>query len=303
MIIVLGGQGYVGNAIQKSLNLRGLPFVAVSRRHCDYSNPAQLRELLRELRPEFVINAAGYTGKPNVDACEIHRTECLAGNAVLPGVIRAVCEDEGVPWGHVSSGCIFTGTRPDGSGFTETDAPNFSFRQNNCSFYSGCKALGEEVLEGAERCFVWRLRIPFNECDGDRNYISKMMRYDRLLQATNSLSHLDEFADACVHSWTHRVPFGVYNLTNPGSVQTSDVVAMIRQHGLSAGNFEFFESDSEFLRVAAKTPRSNCVLDSSKAIAAGLPLSPVDEALDKAMRNWKPQLSRTRPQRAVLAGG
>ena len=36
----------------------------------------------------------------------------------------------------------------------------------------------------------------------------------------------------------------------------------------------------------AKTPRSNCVLDSSKAVAAGLPLSPVEEALEKAIRNW-----------------
>jgi len=128
----------------------------------------------------------------------VHKAECLAGNAVLPGVIREVCEHLRLPWGHVSSGCIYTGARPDGSGFTEDDAPNFSFRQNNCSFYSGCKALGEEVLAGAEQCFIWRLRIPFDEYDSPRNYISKMMRYDRLLSATNSLSQLTEFANASI---------------------------------------------------------------------------------------------------------
>ncbi len=223
-------------------------------------------------------------GKPNVDACEIHRTECLAGNAVLPGVIRAACEETGTPWGHVSSGCIFTGAKPDGSGFREEDAPNFSFRQNNCSFYSGCKALGEEVLEGAENCFIWRLRIPFNHVDGARNYISKMMRYDRLLVATNSLSHLDEFANCCVQSWIQRIPFGTYNLTNPGSVTTRDVIRLIQKHGLSNKLFQFFDSEDQFLQIAAKTPRSNCVLDSGKAVAAGLPLSPIEEALDKAMK-------------------
>ena len=36
---------------------------------------------------EFLINAAGYTGKPNVDACELHKADCLMGNAVLPGII------------------------------------------------------------------------------------------------------------------------------------------------------------------------------------------------------------------------
>jgi dTDP-4-dehydrorhamnose reductase len=287
MILLLGGNGYVGSAIQKNLTGRGLPFTVASRASSDYSNPVILVKMLRELRPEFLINAAGYTGKPNVDACEIHRTECLDGNAVLPGVIREACEQTQTPWGHVSSGCIFTGAKSDGSGFTENDAPNFSFRQNNCSFYSGCKALGEEVLEGAESCFIWRLRIPFNNINSERNYISKMMRYDRLLMATNSLSQLDEFADACVASWTQRVPFGTYNLTNPGSVTTRDVVRLIQQHGLSDRDFQFFESDDQFMKLAAKTPRSNCVLDSTKAIAAGLPLSPIDEALEKAMKTWK----------------
>jgi dTDP-4-dehydrorhamnose reductase len=287
MILLLGGNGYVGNAIQKNLTGRGLSFIVASRASSDYSSLPVLVKMLRELRPEFLINAAGYTGKPNVDACEIHRTECLDGNAVLPGVIREACEQTDTPWGHVSSGCIFTGAKADGSGFTESDAPNFSFRQDNCSFYSGCKALGEEVLSGAENCFIWRLRIPFNNINNARNYISKMMRYDRLLMATNSLSQLDEFADACVASWTQRVPFGVYNLTNPGSVTTRDVVRLIQKHGLSNRDFQFFESDDQFMKLAAKTPRSNCVLDSTKAIAAGLPLSPIDEALEKAMKNWQ----------------
>ena len=252
MILLLGGQGYVGTAIQKSLNGRGLPFTVASRASSDYSNPHVLVKMLRDLRPEFLINAAGYTGKPNVDACEIHRTECLDGNATLAGVIRAACEQTQTPWGHVSSGCVFTGAKEQGAGFTENDPPNFSFRQNNCSFYSGTKALGEELLEGAEQCFIWRLRIPFNEVDSPRNYISKMMRYDRLLMATNSLSQLDEFANACVDSWLQRIPFGTYNLTNPGSVTTKDVIRLILKHRLSEKSFQFFESDEQFMQLAAR---------------------------------------------------
>jgi len=287
MILLLGGHGYVGSAIQRNLTARGLPFAVVSRNSSDYSRLDVLVNLLRDVRPDFLINAAGYAGKPNVDACEIHKTECLAGNAVLPGIIRLACEQTQTPWGHVSSGCIFTGARPDGRGFTEDNRPNFSFRQDNCSFYSGCKALGEEVLEGAQQCFVWRLRIPFNNLDEPRNYISKMMRYDRLLMATNSLSQLDEFSGACVDSWIQRIPFGTYHLTNPGSVTTREVVGLIRKHGLSTKEFQFFDSEDQFLQQAARTPRSNCVLDSNKAIAAGLKLSPIEEALERAMREWK----------------
>ncbi len=113
-----------------------------------------------------------------------------------------------------------------------------------------------------------------------------MMRYDRLLEATNSLSQLGEFVASCIECWNKRVDFGTYNLTNPGNVNTRDVVQMIKKFGLSEKEFSFFETEAEFMKLAAKTPRSNCVLDSSKAIAAGLPLSPVEVALERGMRNW-----------------
>jgi len=290
MIVVLGGSGYVGSAIVAQLQQRGLPHISVSRRVCDYTVPEKLSELLAAVRPEFLISAAGYTGKPNVDACEVAKAECLAGNALLPGIVRTCCEETGTPWGHVSSGCIYTGCREDGTGFREDDPPNFSFRQNNCSFYSGCKALGEELLQGARDCFVWRLRIPFDQRDGSRNYISKLLRYQRLLQATNSLSHLQDFAAACVDCWQQRVPFGTYNVTNPGHVTTAQVVQLIQQHGLSKHDFQFFESDQQFMTIAAKAPRSNCVLDVSKALAAGLKLRSVEEALNSSLHQWQWEL-------------
>jgi dTDP-4-dehydrorhamnose reductase len=287
MIVILGGNGFVGSALQRSCQRAGVEFRVVSRREVDYSSKPVLRAFLKDHRPEFVINAAGFTGKPNVDACELHKADCLAGNAVLPGVIRQVCEVLQIPWGHVSSGCIFTGSHNDGLGFTEDDPPNFSFRQDNCSFYSGTKALGEEVLMGIENCFIWRLRIPFDQVDSPRNYISKLMRYDRLLDAVNSLSQLDEFADACVQSWQQRIPFGTYNLTNPGSVSTRDVVDIMSKAKLTEKSFSFFDSEDQFMQLAAKTPRSNCVLNSSKALAAGLRLTAVEEALDQAMQSWQ----------------
>jgi dTDP-4-dehydrorhamnose reductase len=287
MIYLLGGSGYVGQAYQDLLQRKGLPFRNVRRAELDYTDAKTLEAALRKDRPEFLINAAGYTGKPNVDACELHKHECLFGNAVLPGRIADACAAAGVPWGHVSSGCIYTGARPDGTGFTEEDAPNFSFRTNNCSFYSGSKALGEEVLAGRPNLFIWRLRIPFNHVEGPRNYLTKLMRYSRLLEATNSISQLNEFVAATFACWEQRVPFGTYNVTNPGQVTTHEVVAHLRSSGVCDKTYEFFRDEDEFMHVAAKTPRSNCVLDSSKLARAGITLTPVHEAIEQALKNWQ----------------
>ncbi len=287
MIYLLGGSGYVGSAYQSLLKRKGVPFRNLRRSEVDYSDPAVLTDLLRREKPDFVINAAGYTGKPNVDACELHKAECLFGNGVLPGYIAQACAAAGVPWGHVSSGCIYTGSRPDGRGFTETDTPNFSFRTNNCSFYSGTKALGEEALAGVPNVYVWRLRIPFNEVDNPRNYLTKLMRYSTLLDAENSISQLDEFVAATFACWEQRVPFGTYNVTNPGHVTTREVVALIRQTGVSRKDFQFFTDEAEFMRTAAKTPRSNCVMDSAKLAATGIRMTEVHEAIERDLRRWK----------------
>jgi len=293
MIIILGGSGYVGSAFIKLFTQRGVAYRSLSRRDVDYYNPVTLAKLLVTEKCDFLVNAGGYTGKPNVDACEVHRAACLLGNGVLPGLIREACEATGTPWGHVSSGCIYTGSRPDGNGFGEEDSPNFDFRHNNSSFYSGSKALGEEVLDGCKNVYLWRLRIPFNHEDSSRNYLSKVQRYERLLDACNSISHLDEFVRACWDCWQNRVPFGKYNVTNTGSVSTREVVELIRKILKPLKEFLFFENESEFMQLAAKTPRSNCVMSNGKLREAGIQISNVHDAIEKSLRNWKHERSAT----------
>ena len=289
MIYLLGGSGYVGQAYQKLLTTKGIPFKNLKRKNIDYTDVATLVKALRTDKPDFLINSAGYTGKPNVDACETDKTNCLFGNAILPGRIAEACEATNTPWGHVSSGCIYTGSREDGTEFTEADAPNFTFRQNNCSFYSGTKALGEEILKNPANVYLWRLRIPFDNIESPRNYLTKLIRYENLLEASNSISQLDEFVAATFACWEKRIPFGTYNVTNPGYVTTREVVELIKERGLSTKTFNFFKDESEFMAIAAKTPRSNCIMSSEKLAAAGITMTPVKEAIRQALFNWTPQ--------------
>jgi UDP-glucose 4,6-dehydratase len=283
MFIVLGYSGYVGSKIFHFLKENGWEAVGISRSEIDYTDPKILKELLRSKKPRFLINAAGYTGKPNVDACELAKAECLSGNSVIPGTIRQVCEELKITWGHVSSGCIFSGRRSDGEGWAEEDEPNFSFRSPPCSFYSGTKALGEEVLEGAEN-YIWRLRIPFNDERSPRNYLQKLLNYDSLLEAENSVSHLGEFVQKCVECLEKEVEPGIYNMTNPGSVTTRQVSEWMREEGVTDKQFQFFDNEEQFMSKAAKTPRSNCVLDTTKAEKAGIGMRPVEEAMRESMQ-------------------
>src|SRR5437870_7244599 len=151
MILLLGATGYIGQAFSQALRERAQPFTALSRKEVDYTQYDVLLRFLREVKPDFLINAAGYTGKPNVDACETARADTLAGNTLFPQTVAHACLVTDTPWGHVSSGCIYSGAKvaTDGTtriekdlskpelkslattnpgaihGYTETDEPNF----------------------------------------------------------------------------------------------------------------------------------------------------------------------------------
>jgi dTDP-4-dehydrorhamnose reductase len=292
MIIVLGKTSYIAlyfsNIFTKVFKHKSL---FLSRSDVNYYNHSDLSDLIQHVNAKYLINVAGFTGKPNVDACESAKYACLQGNAVLPGIIREVCEDLRIPWGHISSGCIYSGRRADGKGWTEEDEPNFSFRSPPCSFYSGTKALGEEVLEGAENCFVWRLRIPFNHENSPRNYLQKLLNYENLLEAENSVSHLEEFCQKCVECFTKDVEPGIYNMTNPGSITTRQVTEWMIEEGLTEKKFNFFDSEEEFMKRAAVAPRSNCVLDTSKAEKAGIGMRPVEDAMIDSIRKMRQSIT------------
>jgi len=315
MILLLGASGYIGEAFAKELQRRKEEFLPLSRKQVDYTRFDLLLEFLKTKKPAFVVNAAGYTGKPNVDACELHKADTLQGNALFPATVAHACAAAKIPWGHVSSGCIYSGakiiekgkirtekdfTKPELRaivekspqsihGFTETDTPNFSFRDEPCSFYSGTKALGEEAIENIGQSYVWRLRIPFDEFDNSRNYLSKVQRYPKVYDNVNSISHRADFVKACLDTWKLCAPFGTYNVTNPGFVTTRHVVEQIEKILKPKHKFEYWSSDAEFYKVAAKTPRSNCVMDVSKLLAAGVKIRGVEEALEHSLKNWKPE--------------
>ena len=314
MILLLGASGYVGQAFVMELQRRKLAFTPLARHEVNYSRFEALLKFLREHKPTFVINAAGYIGKPNVDACENAKAETLLGNVVLPVTVAHACVEAGVPWGHVSTGCIYNGAkiRDDAGqwrlepelnkpevrelflrsperfkGYSEDEVPNFSFRHPPCSFHNGTKVLAEEAIAGVGQNYIWRLRIPFDEFDSPRNALTKLQKYPKVYENLNSFSHRGDFVRACLDLWERRAAFGIYNVTNPGAISTRKIVEKIERILKPARPFEFFADDNQFYTTGVKAPRSNCILDTTKLLAAGVQMRTVDEAFEASLLNWK----------------
>ena len=313
MIFLLGASGYVGSAFQRELVRRGWPHRAISRSELDYSRFRVLVDVLKSQRPRLVINCGGITGKPNVDACETQRSATIEGNIVLSQTIAEACDVADVRLAAVSSGCIYSGAKVQGDdgtwtiredlnapglakllasrspkirGFAEDDEPNFTF-EHGSSFYSGTKAIAEKILRAFPSVQIWRLRIPFEERDNPRNFLSKLQTYPKLYQNWNSLSHLGDFASTCLDLSAKEQAGGAYNVVNPGYVSTHEVAEMIRDILRPGWEPPFWRDDAEFYREAAQARRSNCLLETGKLAQGGIEMRDVKTALVDSLKQWK----------------
>jgi UDP-glucose 4,6-dehydratase len=260
-MITLIGHGYVGEHIAKELFKAGLNYHWIH--HTD----------LIPLDTEFIINAAGYTGSPNVDACEIYRQECIDGNVIWPLALER--SNNQTPIIHISSGCIYSGY-PLG-GYTEEDEPNFTF--NTGSFYSGSKALGQMVLSPyMDKSYLFRIRMPFGRTRHPKNFLTKMETYKKLISFDNSLTLVDDVGRVCVHFYLTRPQAGIYNVCNPGKSNAKEISAMMKLEK------EWFTIE-EF-KTATKAPRSNCIL-STKKLESVFDIKPIHETLYEVIAEYK----------------
>lgn len=330
MVLLLGATGCVGQAFARELRRRGMCYIPLSRNAFDYTRFDLLFDYVRRIRPELVVNAAGFMGRSTADT-ETDRMQTFQANTILPQTVARVCTMTNTVLGHVSSGCIYTGakifqegrlrierdlsspelltlfeTNPEAFfGFTEWDEPNFTFRSGGCTFLAGTKALAEESLAGSAQTYVWRARVPFSEVDHSCNIISKLKSSPCIYDHVTSLSHVDDYARACLDLVAERKPFGIYNVSNPGAISIRQIVEAIWRVLKVEGEPVFCESSADEPSWGAKKSRTACILDTTRIRGAGIKIRPVQDALEDALMNWKPILRASWPtgiQRLGLAG-
>ncbi len=266
-VVLLGSKGYLAG------HFLGIYPDAVCPK-VDIANADDVSKMLDEEKPDILINAAGKTGRPNVDWCEDHREETLRSNVTGPLVLLDECGKRGVYWVQLGSGCLYTGDN-GGKGFSEEDPPNFAG-----SFYARTKAWIDQILKEFP-VLLLRLRMPFDNSDHPRSLISKILKYDRVLDVQNSLTYVPDFLKAA-QALIEKKTVGSFNLVNPGSISPYQI--MQKYSELCDPNHAFEKLTLENLKEVVQAERSNCVLNTEKLEGEGISMTPVEEAVKLAIQ-------------------
>nr|CAB3459759.1 unnamed protein product [Digitaria exilis] len=144
-----------------------------------------------------------------------------------------------------------------GIGFKEEDTPNFTG-----SFYSKTKAMVEELLKEYENVCTLRVRMPISsDLSNPRNFVTKISRYNKVVNIPNSMTILDELLPISVEMAKRNLR-GIYNFTNPGVVSHNEILEMYKQYIDPSFKWTNFTLEEQAKVIIA--PRSNNEMDASK---------------------------------------
>lgn len=256
--LIYGRTGWIGGLLGKLCMDKGIAYAYGRGKLQDRK---MLLNDIRTLQPTHVFNAAGLTGRPNVDWCETHKVETISTNVVGTLNLADVCNQEGIYMINFATGCIFEYDKdhPQGSGFgfKEDDKPNFTG-----SFYSKTKAMVEEMLREYDNVCTLRLRMPISsDLSNSRNFITKITRYNKVVNIPNSMSVLDELLPISIEMAKRKCK-GLWNFTNPGVVSHNEILELYREY--INPNFKWANFDLEEQAKVILAPRSNNELDAFK---------------------------------------
>ena len=247
---------------------------------------AEVCRVLDEVKPTHVINCAGKTGRPNVDWCEDHKLETIESNVTGTLILVKACHDRNIHVTVMATGCklyppltlqemlltvfsgIYTSTydhsNPSGSeltskAFTEDSPANFSG-----SFYSYGKSRVEDLIRLYPNCLVLRLRMPVSDDLHSRSFVTKITKYDKVVNVPNSHSILTNLLPVVVALAEHKEE-GVLNFTNPGAISHNEVLTLYKEIVDPAFTWKNFGLEEQSHVI--KADRSNCELDSSKLLS------------------------------------
>jgi len=134
-ILLIGKNGQLGWELNRSLSPLGT-LTALDYPQIDLTDPNNLTTVITSLKPDIIINAAGYT---DVDKAEDQKEHAHSINAEGPGHLAQLAKKIGAVLIHYSTDYVFSGSK--GSPYLETDIPD------PLSWYAETKLSGEQRIQ------------------------------------------------------------------------------------------------------------------------------------------------------------
>ena len=228
----------------------------------DITNRDEINQVFEKHKPDVLINTAAMT---NVDACEVHKVECVKMNVDAVKYLIEACKKFDTHFIHLSTDFVFDGLK--GSAYAETDAPNPE------SFYSKSKYDGELLLQKSGlKWAILRTIIIYGVVDDNKrsnlvlwtkNSLEKKQQINVITDQFRAPTLAEDLAEACVQA-ALRGSTGIYHVSGE---ETRSIIDWVN---ITA---DFFHLDKSYInpvttaslnQPARRPPVTGFIIDKAK---------------------------------------
>jgi dTDP-glucose 4,6-dehydratase len=293
-VLIYGSNGWIGNIFKNFLINNNIDFYCGKTRvNCK----KQLMEEINIVQPTHIISFIGRThGMINnnkittIDYLEQpgKLAENIRDNLFSPVLLSHICKEKNIHYTYIGTGCIFKFDEnhpfeKEENGFTEESLPNFFG-----SSYSIVKGYTDQIMSlYSDNTLNLRIRMPITGDISERNFITKIVNYEKICSIHNSMSVLPDLLPYVLKMMKQKIT-GTINLTNPGLISHNEILEMYKE--IVNPSFTWCNFSEEEQRTILASERSNNFLDTSKLQSLFPEIRNIKDAVRDCLIEYKKNL-------------
>ena len=264
-ILIYGGKGWIGSQFITLLNNKEIAYYIGE---CRVDDTISVTNEIDKINPTHVVSFIGRThgtiGEKvysTIDYLEKEGklVENIRDNLYSPLLLAELCNKRNIHYTYLGTGCIFTydDEHPFGKeekGFLSKSLPNFFG-----SSYSIVKGFTDRIMNlYSANTLNLRIRMPITNEKNPRNFITKIINYEKICSVPNSMTVLPDLLPVIIDMMRSGIT-GTINFTNPGLISHNEILEMYKE--IVDPEFTWQNFSQEEQRKILACDRSNNYMD------------------------------------------
>ena len=284
-ILFFGSRGWIGKQFCEYLTKNNINYIETDIRA---DNEKEVEKEIIALNPTHIISFIGRTHGENYNTIDYLEqpgklVDNIRDNLYAPLILSILCKKYNIHYTYMGTGCIFEYNKDIAENVSEDideeKSPNFYG-----SSYSIVKGYTDRLQHMfSENTLNLRIRMPIVNYDHDRNFITKITKYEYICSNPNSMTVLDDMYPVILDMIKNNIT-GTFNMCNKGVITHNEILELYREYVDSSFTWKNFSIEEQNKILLSK--RSNIELSSKKLYDLYPNIPDIKTSIDNCLKNY-----------------
>jgi dTDP-4-dehydrorhamnose reductase len=286
-ILFFGSRGWIGKQFCEYLTQNNINYIETDIRA---DNEKDVEKEIITLNPTHIISFIGRTHGENYNTIDYLEqpgklVDNIRDNLYAPLILSILCKKYNIHYTYMGTGCIFEYNKDNNlakdvsEDIDEEKSPNFYG-----SSYSIVKGYTDRLQHMfSENTLNLRIRMPIVNYDHDRNFITKITKYEYICSNPNSMTVLDDMYPVILDMIKNNIT-GTFNMCNKGVITHNEILELYREYVDSSFTWKNFSIEEQNNILLSK--RSNIELSSKKLYDLYPNIPDIKTSIDNCLKNY-----------------